>query len=52
VSAAGDFDWVGQVGGGLTYALNANLRLDLGCNFGVTDSAPDFNPFVGLTWRH
>lgn len=52
VSAAGEFDWVGQVGGGLTYALNANLRLDLGCNFGVTDSAPDFNPFVGLTWRH
>lgn len=51
VSAAGEFDWVGQVGGGLTCALSDNLRFDLGCNFGVTESAPDFNPFLGLTWR-
>lgn len=52
VSAAGEFDWIGQVGTGLTYRLGANTRFDLGCNFGVTDSAPDFNPFIGLTWRH
>ncbi len=52
VSSAGEFDWSGQVGTGLTYSLGPNTRLDVGCNFGVTESAPDFNPFIGLTWRH
>lgn len=43
--------WQGQVDVGLTYGLCENSQLDLGCNFGVTRSAPDFNPFVGLTRR-
>ncbi len=43
--------WQGQVDVGFTYALNENTQLDLGCNFGVTRSAPDFNPFLGLSWR-
>ncbi len=46
-----EFDWQGQVDVGGTYALGENLQLDAGCNFGVTDSAPDFNPFAGLSWR-
>ena len=45
------FRWQGQVDVGFTYALNDNTQLDLGCNFGVTQSAPDFNPFIGLSWR-
>jgi hypothetical protein len=37
---------------GFTYALGENLQLDGGCNFGVTEAAPDFNPFVGFSFRH
>lgn len=28
-----------------------NLQLDLGCNFGVTEAAPDYSPFVGFSAR-
>jgi hypothetical protein len=44
--------WVGTVDVGLTYALSPDLQLDAGVNFGVTESAEDVNPFLGLTWRH
>ena len=44
-------EWQGQLGVGFTYGLGANTQLDLGCNFGVTESAPDFNPFLGVTFR-
>jgi len=43
--------WQGQIGLGLTYGLNENSRIDMGCNFGVTDSAPDFDPFLGFSFR-
>jgi hypothetical protein len=36
---------------GVTYALTEDIQLDCGCNFGVTESAEDFNPFVGLSMR-
>jgi hypothetical protein len=36
---------------GLTYELTPNIQLDAGINVGVTKAAPDFNPFVGLSWR-
>jgi hypothetical protein len=54
VAVTGDapgFKWQGQFDAGLTYALDDNTQLDLGCNFGVTDSAPDYQPFVGLSRR-
>lgn len=51
VAPEGDSDWQGQIGFGLTYGLNENTQLDFGCHFGVTDSAPDFNPFLGLSFR-
>ena len=51
VSSAGNVDWQGQFDVGFTYAVNNNLQLDTGCNFGVTESAPDFNPFIGLSLR-
>ncbi len=43
--------WQGQVDAGWTYAVRENVQLDLGCNFGVTRSAPKLNPFVGLSFR-
>jgi len=43
--------WQGQVDLGFTYGIGENIQLDLGCNFGVTDSAPDYNPFMGFTVR-
>jgi hypothetical protein len=46
-----DAQWQGQVGVGLTYGLNKDTQFDLGCNFGVTRVAPDFNPFLGVTRR-
>lgn len=46
-----DAQWQGQFDVGLTYGLCENTQLDIGCNFGVTDVAPDYNPFVGLTLR-
>lgn len=54
VAVTGDapgFKWQGQFDAGLTYALDDNTQLDLGCNIGVTDSAPDYQPFVGLSRR-
>ncbi len=49
--SAPGFKWEGQVDVGWTYAINGNTQFDFGCNFGVTKSAPDFNPFIGLSWR-
>jgi hypothetical protein len=43
--------WVGTIDAGLTFSLTENVRLDGGCNFGVTPAAADYNPFTGLTWR-
>ena len=51
VGTARDSNWQGQLDVGFTYAVNDNTVLDFGCNFGVTKSAPDFNPFVGFSWR-
>jgi len=43
--------WRGQADVGFTYAIGENAQLDWGCNFGITDSAPDYNPFVGFSAR-
>ncbi len=50
-SSAASASWQGQFDVGFTYGLNDNTQLDMGCNFGVTRSAPDFNPFIGLSFR-
>lgn len=50
--SAPGFKWVGQADAGITYGVTGDIQLDLGCNFGVTESAPDFNPFIGLSWRY
>jgi hypothetical protein len=43
--------WQGTFDFGLNYLANDNLKLDLGLNVGVTEPAPDWNPFLGLSWR-
>lgn len=45
------FDWQGQADVGCTYALTGDVQFDFGCNFGLTKSAPDYQPFVGFTVR-
>ena len=43
--------WAGTVDAGLGYALTKNIQLDAGINIGVTRSADDWNPFIGISWR-
>lgn len=43
--------WQGTFDLGLNFLINDNLKLDLGLNVGLTDTAPDWEPFVGLSWR-
>lgn len=51
VSSDSSNDWQGSVDIGLTYAITADGQLDAGVNLGVTDSADDVNPFLGISWR-
>ncbi len=50
-SAERGAEWVGQFDCGLTYALTGDVQLDAGCNFGLTRSAPDAQPFLGISLR-
>lgn len=52
VSTEGGSHWVGTVDLGFTWTVTANLQLDAGINAGVTKSADDLNPFLGLSWRY
>jgi hypothetical protein len=47
----GGDDRIAQFDAGLTYAVSDDIQLDAGCNFGLTDAAPDYLPFVGLSIR-
>lgn len=51
VSTEDNSEWVGSVDLGLTYGLTENIQLDGGVNIGVTDSAEDINPFLGVSFR-
>ncbi len=51
VSTEADAEWVGTVDLGLTYGLTDDIQLDAGVNLGVTRSAEDVNPFLGLSIR-
>jgi hypothetical protein len=43
--------WEASFDAGITYALTDSIQLDAGLNIGLTKAAPDFNPFVGISWR-
>jgi hypothetical protein len=51
VSTESGSEWVGTFDCGLTYMLTEDIQLDGGVNIGVTRSADDVNPFLGLSWR-
>jgi hypothetical protein len=51
VSAESGSRWIGTFDLGLTYSITDNIQLDAGVNIGVTKSADDVNPFLGLSWR-
>ncbi len=51
VSTEDDSPWVGTFDVGFTYALTPDIQLDGGVNVGVTDSADDINPFLGISLR-
>jgi hypothetical protein len=51
VSTEEDSEWVGTFDMGLTYGLTEDIQLDAGINIGLTRSADDWNPFLGLSWR-
>ena len=51
VSGDGDRDYQALIGTGLTYALSADVVLDVGANFGLTKAAEDVNVFAGVTVR-
>jgi hypothetical protein len=36
---------------GATYAVGSDMQFDAGCNFGLNEAAPDFNPFAGFSVR-
>jgi hypothetical protein len=52
VSTEQNSDWIGTFDTWLTYQINKNLVLDSGVYIGVTQSADDWHPWVGLTWRY
>jgi hypothetical protein len=43
--------WLAFVDFGFTYGLTDDIQLDAGVNIGVTRSADDLNPFLGISWR-
>jgi hypothetical protein len=51
VSTESDSKWVGTFDIGLTCGLTQDIQLDAGVNLGITRSADDINPFLGVSWR-
>jgi hypothetical protein len=51
LSSEGGSNWIGTVDLGLTLRLTEDIQIDAGVNIGVTRSADDFNPFLGLAVR-
>jgi hypothetical protein len=52
VSGERNMEWIGTFDFGATYKFTPNIQLDAGVNLGLTRSADDVNPFVGLTVRY
>jgi len=52
VSTEQNSDWIGTFDTWFTYQASKNLCLDVGVYIGVTQSAEDWHPWVGMTWRY
>lgn len=44
--------WEGVLNLAVTWAVSGNLHLDCGMKFGLTRSADDLRPAIGLSWRY
>jgi hypothetical protein len=51
VSTEENIDWIGGVSTGLTFWYTDNLQFYAGSRFGLTRSADQLSPFVGMGWR-
>ena len=51
VSMESGSEWIGTFDAGLTYMLTDDIQLDAGVFVGLTRSADDINPFLGVSWR-
>jgi outer membrane putative beta-barrel porin/alpha-amylase len=51
VSSGHHHPWISTIDTGLIYQVTPNFSVDLDSFFGVTDSAPDYNVFVGFGHR-
>ena len=51
VSSEDGYPWVGTVDVGLIYQVTPDCSVDMNSFFGVTDSAPDYNVFIGFGRR-
>jgi hypothetical protein len=52
LSTERDAGWIATFDFGFTYELSRNVQLDAGMNVGLTETADDLNPFVGLSVRY
>jgi hypothetical protein len=52
VSTERDAAWAGTFDFGFTYKPAPNVQLDAGLNIGLTRSADDLNPFIGISVRY
>ena len=52
VSTEEGSDWVGTLDLGLTYSITEDWIIDGGVYIGVTKSAPDIAPFLGMSFRY
>jgi hypothetical protein len=50
-SAEPSVPWLGTLDLGMTYMLTKNIQLDSGTRLGLTASADDVNPFIGISVR-
>jgi len=44
--------WEGTFDTGLSYLLTEDVQLNAGLNIGLTRSADDWSPFIGVAWRY
>jgi len=52
VSTEQNSSWIGTFDTWFTYQASKNLCLDAGVYIGATQSADDWHPWVGMTWRY
>jgi hypothetical protein len=51
LSTERDIDWLGGVSTGVTYWVTDSLQFYAGSKFGLTRSADEWSPFIGMAWR-